>query len=195
MKNTQHTSLFFFVGFMLLLSGSSCKGFKYSALNPDKPIKTKLVNLGRESSMQGKYLTDGNTIYDAEYKNICEQLGTRYGNIEVKVTSLKRPRNIIKWLIFTPLSLGGAWLTPIPFGHRAAKVKVEMVIKDNNGNELAKFDAKAKHTSYIASWGLGYNVANAKRTSESKALLKAMRKLKSDLDENSSDINAVLKKY
>jgi hypothetical protein len=191
-KYLHFSILFIFV----LLASSSCKSFRYSNLSPDKPLDTKLVNLGKDYNLKdGKYLMDGTTICDAEYKNICEQLGARYGNIEINVVKVKHPRNIIKWLIFTPLALGGAWLTPIPFGHRAAKVKVEMTIKDINGNVLAKFDAKGKHTSYIASWGLGYNAYNAKRTSEAKAFLKAMRKIKSDLDDNAADLNAVMKKY
>jgi hypothetical protein len=187
--------------FSTLLMG--CKS--YSTLDVEIPkdkIYPKLDPLKPDLSLAMNLCVGGRIVFMHEVEdNICHlnPLDTHkldrinMGYAKLTVLDHRVNRNPL-WTLFcttTSIPLKMPALLGIPVGHRQGVSEIMVDITSPNRNSIKSYRAKAKHVSFITCYW-GYNKEDAAEKALDISFVKAMRKIKKQIDKDSDSINAIL---
>jgi len=183
---------------------SSCKTYtfldiKYSNAKTSKKINPLTAKSNTNSYSEIGYLL----IYNNEIRNnICQiapadtiRLDKQgMGTADLRITKSKNGKNPLLMLACFPTALTFRipGIVGLPWGHARGVVKLEVDVKDGNGNLIKTYKAKGSHSSFMACYW-GYKKRDdAEDKSKDRAFAKAMGKIKNQMDADADFLNSKL---
>ncbi len=193
-------SVFFTITLIAGFIFTGCRNYNlYRRKLPDNKTATKILPLKNEKNST----TSGyGYIFNHEVQNNICQIATadtfklnkdNMGQIEYRLMKEKDGKNPL-WSLFcfgTSVPLRIPALVGIPVGHAKGVIKLEVDVKDASGNLIKTYKAKAKAISFITCYW-GYRKDDAQDKSKDKAFIKAMTKIKSQINTDASLLNSKL---
>lgn len=183
-----------------------CKTYTTSKIKySDAKTATKIKPLNAKNGGSAYIDNSYSLIYKHEVNNNICQIPVQdtasldregMGTAELRIIKSKNGKGLVTLpLIVTGLvdiaSLGTGALLGIPYGHAKGVVKLELDIKDGNGNLIKTYKAKGTAISMVACY-YGYKRDDAKDKSRDKAFSKAMSKIKNQMNADAELLNSKL---
>ncbi|MBA3682712.1 MAG: PD40 domain-containing protein [Bacteroidetes bacterium] len=179
---------------------SGCRNYNIYKLKLS-PAKTTTKILPLKNDKNSKTSGYGYIFNHEVQNNICQIASTdtfklnkdNMGQIEYRMIKEKDGKNPL-WMLFctaTSLPFRTPALVGIPVGHAKGVIKLEVDVKDAYGNLIKTYKAKGKAISFITCYW-GYRKSDAQDKSRDKAFVKAMGKIKSQMDADAGMLNSKL---
>ncbi|MFN5181750.1 MAG: OmpA family protein [Bacteroidota bacterium] len=182
---------------------TSCRSYNFTKISySEDKISPKIKPMVAKNNLADHLELSFALMYNHEInKNICQIRNEdtsrldkeNIGVADLKVVKKANRKGLIRYLICTAFAapFGIPALVGLPVGHSKGLVKLQVDVKDKTGSIIKSYKATGRHTSYITCYW-GYKKKDAENKSIDRAFYKALKKIKSKMEDDADFLNSKL---